>query len=103
MKNICLGESIVFTVGKLGVDFYLMVTLIYGQFEKNAMATITKDIGITELVQKHPESIPIMVEAGLHCIGCMAAQFETLEQGCAAHGIDTDELIKKINEAIKEK
>ena len=67
------------------------------------MATINKNIGITELAEKYPDSLPILLDSGMHCIGCMAAQFETLEQGCMAHGIDVDELVKKINEAIKDK
>jgi hybrid cluster-associated redox disulfide protein len=67
------------------------------------MATVTKDVSIQELVTKHPEAIPVMIEAGLHCIGCAAAQFETLEQGCEAHGIDVGEVVKKINDAIKDK
>ena len=66
------------------------------------MATITKDIGINELAEKYPKTIPILLDFGMHCIGCMAAQFETLEQGCMAHGINADKLVKDINEAIKD-
>ena len=62
---------------------------------------ITKEINIMELVQGHPAAVPVLADAGFHCIGCALAQYETLEQGCQAHGIDTDELVKKINEAIK--
>ena len=67
------------------------------------MATITKDIKIQELVEKYPEAVPVMLEAGLHCIGCMAAQFETFGQGCEAHGIDADKLVEKINVLIGDK
>lgn len=67
------------------------------------MASITKEINIQELVTKYPDSIPVLAEAGFHCIGCALAHFETLEQGCAAHGLDAEELVKKINEAIKDK
>ncbi|MFC2174989.1 DUF1858 domain-containing protein [archaeon] len=63
---------------------------------------VTKDINIMELVNSHPESVPVLAEAGFHCLGCALAQYETLEQGCAAHGIDVDKLVKQINEAIKE-
>jgi len=62
---------------------------------------VTKDINIMQLVQEHPEAVPVLAEAGFHCIGCALAQYETLEQGCAAHGIEVDGLVKKINEAIK--
>jgi hybrid cluster-associated redox disulfide protein len=64
---------------------------------------ITKDIGIRELVEKHPESIAVLMKHGFHCLGCIAAQFETLEQGAKAHGIDPDKLVKELNEAKKGK
>ncbi len=53
-----------------------------------------------ELIEKHPESANILFESGLHCIGCGMAMYETIEQGCMAHGMDKkqiDELIKKLN------
>ncbi|MCK4326881.1 MAG: DUF1858 domain-containing protein [Candidatus Diapherotrites archaeon] len=63
---------------------------------------ITKDINIMELVTNHPEAVPVLAEAGFHCIGCALAQYETLEQGCQAHGIDAGGVVKKLNESIKE-
>ncbi|MBD3164172.1 DUF1858 domain-containing protein [Candidatus Woesearchaeota archaeon] len=63
---------------------------------------ITKDMNLKEIVQKNPKAAEIMMEYGLHCLGCMASQFESLEQGCAAHGISEDkidEMVKKINKA----
>ena len=44
---------------------------------------ITKDTGIIEAVQNHPEILQVFAEYGLGCVGCMAARFETLEQGAA--------------------
>lgn len=61
---------------------------------------ITKDTGIIEAVQNHPEILQVFAEYGLGCVGCMAARFETLEQGAAAHGIDIDELVADLNKAI---
>ena len=61
---------------------------------------ITKDTGIIEAVQNHPEILQVFAEYGLGCVGCMAARFETLEQGAAAHGIDIDELVADLNRAI---
>ena len=45
------------------------------------MAQITKDTGIIEAVQKHPQIIEIFQQYGLGCVGCMAAHFETIGQG----------------------
>lgn len=61
---------------------------------------ITKDTGIIEAVQNHPEILQVFAEYGLGCIGCMAARFETLEQGAAAHGIDIEALVADLNKAI---
>jgi hydroxylamine reductase len=64
---------------------------------------ITKDITFAELLEKKPESMNILFEAGLHCIGCHMSAYETIEQGCLAHGMskkEIDELIKKINRKL---
>jgi len=64
---------------------------------------ITKEMPITEIVQKYPETIEVFMKHGLHCIGCAAARFENLEQGATAHGIDIDVFVKELNEAIDKK
>ena len=63
---------------------------------------ITKDTGIIEAVQSHPEIMEVFAEYGLGCISCMAAHFETIGQGAGAHGIDVDALIEDINKVIAE-
>ncbi len=63
---------------------------------------ITKDMGIMKIIQKKPKAGEIMMEYGLHCIGCMASHFESLDQGCQAHGIDEkkiEEMVNKINKS----
>lgn len=62
--------------------------------------TITKDMPIGQVVQKHPETIPVFLRHGLMCIGCAVARFENIEQGALAHGIDVDKLITALNEAV---
>lgn len=59
---------------------------------------INKDTRIGELLQNNPEKAEILLEAGMHCLGCPASQAETLEEACEVHGINVEELIKKINE-----
>ena len=61
------------------------------------MATITKDMTIGEILRTNPAVAPILMEAGMHCLGCPAAQGESLEEACAVHGIDIDSLIEKLN------
>ena len=58
---------------------------------------ITKDMTIGQIIVTNPNVAPILMEAGMHCLGCPASQAETLEEACAVHGIDVDELVKKLN------
>ena len=66
------------------------------------MAKITKDTGIIDAVQQHPEIIEVFQNYGLGCIGCMAVHYETSGQGAGAHGLDVDALISDINKKIAE-
>ena len=67
-----------------------------------AETKITKNMSITKIVQEHPETIEVFMKHGMHCFGCAAAHFETLEQGCQAHGIDADKLVDDLNKALAE-
>ena len=58
---------------------------------------ITKDMNIQEVVEKHPASVRVFLDHGLHCIGCAVARFENIEQGAMAHGIDVDALLSDLN------
>ena len=58
---------------------------------------INKDMKIGELLEVAPEKAEILMEAGMHCLGCPASQAETLEEACEVHGIDVEELSSKIN------
>ncbi len=58
---------------------------------------VNKDMTIGELLQKDISVVPILMEAGMHCIGCPSSQGESLEDACFVHGIDVDPLVQKIN------
>ena len=62
---------------------------------------VTKEMNIGDIARKYPDSIEVFAKHGMHCIGCAAAHFETLAQGCKAHGIDTDALVEDLNKKIK--
>ncbi|HIX48556.1 MAG TPA: DUF1858 domain-containing protein [Candidatus Mediterraneibacter caccavium] len=64
------------------------------------MAQISKDTKIGELLNIFPESAPILMEIGMHCLGCPASQMETLEEAAMVHGIDSVLLVEKINAAM---
>ena len=58
---------------------------------------IDKTMKIGELLAKAPEKAEILLSAGMHCLGCPASQMETLEEACAVHGIDVEELLANLN------
>lgn len=65
------------------------------------MEKITKNIKIEEVLKKHPETAEVFSKHGFHCIGCVAASFESIEEGANAHGIDVEKLVEDLNKTIK--
>jgi hybrid cluster-associated redox disulfide protein len=64
------------------------------------MQPIQKDTPIAQVVEKHPETVKVFLKHGLMCFGCAIAQFENIEQGAGAHGINLDALLSDLNAAI---
>lgn len=62
------------------------------------MIEITKEMTIGELLQKAPQAAPVLLEIGMHCLGCPSAQGESLEEAAMVHGLDAVDLVAKINE-----
>jgi hybrid cluster-associated redox disulfide protein len=66
---------------------------------------ISKSTRISEIVEKHPDVVEILInDYGFHCFGCFASHFETFEQGALVHGYTPKEIItmlKKLNLLIK--
>ena len=61
------------------------------------MAQITKDMTIGEILMTNFDVAPILLEMGMHCLGCPASQGETLAEAAAVHGVDADLIEEKIN------
>ena len=61
------------------------------------MAEFTKDMTIGELLRTAPDVAPVLMEAGMHCLGCPASQAESLEEAALVHGLNVDDLMAKIN------
>src|SRR3989344_7282240 len=68
---------------------------------------ITKNTLIAEILAENPEKAQllseIMLDFGIHCVGCGAATFETLEEGVLGHGFseqELDKLVAELNEAV---
>ena len=60
------------------------------------MAQITKEMTIGEILRTNPNVAPILMEAGMHCLGCPSAQAESLEEAAMVHGMDINDLMAKM-------
>lgn len=68
------------------------------------MAKITKDTLIGELLKINVDDVaPILLDMGMHCLGCPASQGESIAEACMVHGQDPDALVEKINAIIADK
>lgn len=63
---------------------------------------VNKNMNIVEILGINDGIADILMDSGMHCLGCIMAHGETLEQACAVHGIDADELTGKINAFLAE-
>ena len=61
------------------------------------MIEITKDTIIGDILDVAPQTAPIFLSIGMHCLGCPSSRGETVEEACAVHGIDVDKLLAVVN------
>ena len=64
------------------------------------MKEITKNTVIGDILDLNEDLAPYFLEIGMHCLGCPSARSETVEGACQVHGVDADELVKKLNAAL---
>lgn len=65
------------------------------------MAKVTKDTMIGELLQIDENVAPMLLNIGMHCLGCPSSQMETIEEAAMVHGIDPDGLVTDINDFLE--
>lgn len=63
---------------------------------------ITKDMSIGEVLQMRRSTARVLMEFGMHCLGCPHATMESLEEACQAHGSNVDELVDQLNAHLVE-
>ena len=63
---------------------------------------ITKVMTIGEVLRQNRGTARIFMEFGMHCLGCPHATSETVEEACAAHGTNVDELMHQLNAFFSE-
>ena len=59
---------------------------------------VTKEMTIGEVLNINMDIAPILMEIGMHCLGCPSSRGETVEEACMVHGIDVDKLLALVNE-----
>lgn len=64
------------------------------------MARVTKDTTIGDLLQIDQNVAPLLLNIGMHCLGCPSSQMETIEEAAMVHGLDPDDLVVEINTFI---
>ncbi len=61
---------------------------------------VTKETIIMDVLKIDKGTAPLFFEIGMHCLGCPSASGESIAEACAVHGVDADELVKKINDYL---
>ncbi len=61
------------------------------------MSEVTKDTTIGDILRIKPSAAPVLLEIGMHCLGCPASQGETVEEAAMVHGVNVDDLLAKMN------
>ena len=64
------------------------------------MTIITKDTIIGDILTIAPQTAPLFMGIGMHCLGCPASRGETVEEACAVHGVDPEALLAEVNKLI---
>ena len=75
-------------------SFIAVRRMTHGDFiDEVILMEISRETLIAEIVENCPQAMPAFMEIGMHCMGCAMASGETVEQACAAHGVDPDEFL----------
>ena len=67
------------------------------------MIEIKRDTILGDILDVAPQTAPIFLSIGMHCLGCPASRGESIEEACEVHGVDCDELLEKLNAHLASK
>ena len=65
---------------------------------------ITKDDNLAQIIDTYPGIDEILLDYGLHCVGCALNVFDSIQAGCEIHEMDQeeiDELVERLNEFVE--
>lgn len=88
-------------VDKQAYSYYNNFAKVIEGQEERKMAKVSKDTMIGELLQIDEGVAPILLNIGMHCLGCPSSQMETIEQAAMVHGIDAETLVDEINNFLE--
>ena len=63
---------------------------------------ITENMNIREVIEKHPEVVPVFQKYNMGCIGCIASSFEKISDIASVHGVDVKKFVEELNNAMNE-
>lgn len=58
----------------------------------------TKDMLIGDIIRQNPDTIGVLMQHGMGCVGCPSSQMESLEEAAMVHGLDLNKLMDSLNE-----
>lgn len=64
---------------------------------------ITKEMTMGEILNVDPSIALVLMDAGMHCVGCPSSIGESLEEACMVHGIEVDEVLANIKNYLANK
>lgn len=64
---------------------------------------ITKESIMGDMLEFDRGIAVVLMEAGMHCVGCPASVGESLEEACQVHGLDCDEVLNNIKSYLASK
>lgn len=62
---------------------------------------IEKDTIIGDILDIAPQTAPLFMAIGMHCLGCPSSRGETVEEACMVHGIDCDSFLVQVNKFVE--
>jgi hybrid cluster-associated redox disulfide protein len=64
---------------------------------------ITKETTMGEMLEFDRGIAVILMQSGMHCVGCPSSIGESLEEACMVHGLDADKVLADIKEYLATK
>lgn len=72
------------------------IELFFGESGTAETGNVTKDMIIGDILKINPENARVLMEAGMHCLGCPSSQAETLEEACMVHGLHVEDVLSRL-------